>query len=103
MQVDRGNGGTWAGGVSERQRGCDVGEERWVVAIDSTVVRAHQHAAGARHRPPSDVPAEVLAVALAGDLAASVGADGDAAVVSGPVTGGGVESHEFSTGTGYAR
>src|SRR3954451_809593 len=92
--------GTWARVLGELQRGCVLAEGSWVVAIDSTVVRAHQHAAGARHRPPSDVPAEVLAVALAEDLAASVGADGDAAVVSGPVTGGRVESHEFSTFTG---
>src|SRR3954452_3187236 len=39
--------GTWAEVLSELQRGCDVGEERWVVAIDSTVVRAHHHASGA--------------------------------------------------------
>jgi hypothetical protein len=28
------------------------------VGIDSTVVRAHQHASGARHAPPRDLPAE---------------------------------------------
>lgn len=38
--------------------------EEWAVAIDSTVVRAHQHAAGARHAPPKDVPAEALAPLL---------------------------------------
>jgi hypothetical protein len=37
-----------------------VGAE-WAVAIDSTVVRAHQHAAGAHHEPPKDVPAEKIA------------------------------------------
>lgn len=43
----------------------DPGEDaEWAVAIDSTVVRAHQHAAGARHEPPKDVPAEVLAPLL---------------------------------------
>jgi hypothetical protein len=40
------------------------------------VVRAHQHAAGARHQPPADVAAEVVAP-LALD------------------TGGGVESQEI--------
>jgi hypothetical protein len=34
-----------------------------VVAADATVVRAHQHAAGARHAPPADVDPERLAVA----------------------------------------
>jgi hypothetical protein len=29
--------------------------------VDSGVVRAHQHAAGARHLPPADISAEVLA------------------------------------------
>lgn len=47
----------------------------WVVAFDSTVVRAHQHAAGARHQPPQDVPAHVLAVALAEDLTEAVAAE----------------------------
>jgi transposase len=28
----------------------------WAVNIDSTSCRAHQHAAGARHRPPRDFP-----------------------------------------------
>jgi hypothetical protein len=43
-----------------------------VVAIDSTVVRAHHHAAGARHAPPADVPASVLATTLADQVAAAV-------------------------------
>ena len=30
------------------------------VGIDAAVVRAHQHAAGARHQPPADVAAEVV-------------------------------------------
>jgi len=50
--------------LSELQRGSDVGLVSWDVGIDSTVIRAHQHAAGAPHTPPSDVPAERLAVAL---------------------------------------
>jgi transposase len=33
----------------------------WTVGVDAGVVRAHQHAAGARHQPPADVAAEVVA------------------------------------------
>jgi hypothetical protein len=43
--------------------GCDEAEGKArTVAADATVVRAHQHAAGARHAPPKDIPAERLAV-----------------------------------------
>ncbi len=80
--------GTWANVLAELQRGCDVGEDEWVVAIDSTVVRAHHHAAGARHAAPVDVPAEVLAVALAENLANVMPVNQDTAVVPAPVTGG---------------
>lgn len=31
-------------------------EREWAVNIDSSSCRAHQHAAGARHRPPRDFP-----------------------------------------------
>lgn len=31
-------------------------KREWAVNIDSTSCRAHQHAAGARHRPPRDFP-----------------------------------------------
>ena len=31
-----------------------VGEVDWTVSVDSTVARAHQHAAGARRRPGQD-------------------------------------------------
>jgi len=37
----------------------DAGE--WAVAVDGAVIRAHHHSAGARHKPPTDIPAEVLA------------------------------------------
>jgi hypothetical protein len=30
----------------------------WSVGVDSTVIRAHQHAAGARHAPPPHLAAE---------------------------------------------
>lgn len=83
--------GTWARVLEELRRGCDVGEDSWLVAIDSTVVRAHHHAAGARHRPPADVAADVLAVALAGDLATTLPAERVEVGVALPVTGGRVE------------
>lgn len=31
-----------------------VGAVEWEVSVDSSIVRAHQHAAGARHLPPKD-------------------------------------------------
>ena len=83
--------GTWAGVLSGLQRGCDVDEAQWVVAVDSTVIRAHQDAAGARHRPPVDVPAEVLATALERAQAAGPQAGSEVVAGSGGVTGGWVE------------
>ena len=69
--------GTWEQILQTLRSGCDCGQGvEWTVAIDSTVVRAHQHAAGARHEPPTDIPAERLAPAA----------------LSAPVhTGGGIE------------
>jgi transposase len=69
--------GTWEAILDALRAGCDQDERaQWTVAIDSTVVRAHQHAAGARREPPKDVPAERL----------------ETAVLSNPVgTGGGIE------------
>ena len=90
--------GTWAHVLTELQRGCDLDEDRWVVAIDSTVVRAHHHAAGARRQPPSDIPATVLATALAEDLAAAVASTADAAPAG--LTGGRIESHESPSRAG---
>lgn len=83
--------GTWARVLTELQRGCDLDEDQWVVAIDSTVVRAHHHAAGAPHRPPADVPATVLATALAEDLASVVASSNDASAAATGHTGGRVE------------
>jgi len=83
--------GTWAGVLRELQRGCDQDEEQWAVAVDSTVVRAHQHAAGAPHLPPRDVPAHVLATALAEDLAEAVAAEPGTGEEPKVVTGGGAE------------
>jgi len=46
--------------------GCDGARGReWAVAVDATVVRAHQHAAGARREPPADIgPARLAPAAL---------------------------------------
>ena len=49
--------GTWARLLRHVQQHSDaVGEVDWEVSVDSTIVRAHQHAAGARkgggRRPP---------------------------------------------------
>ena len=53
--------GTWEEILAALQTGCDVRDGAdWAAAIDSTVVRAHQHAAGARHDPPKDIPADRL-------------------------------------------
>jgi transposase len=56
--------GTWERLLGELQRGSDTEHESFDVGIDSTVIRGHQHAAGAAHTPPADVHAERLAVAL---------------------------------------
>jgi hypothetical protein len=54
--------GTWEQILSALQAGCDEAEgAAWTVAVDSTIVRAHQHAAGARHAAPKDVYAQRLA------------------------------------------
>jgi transposase len=48
--------GTWEEILAELRRGSDTtatGEE-WTVSVDSSVVRAHQHAAGARRAPAAD-------------------------------------------------
>ncbi len=45
--------GTWEHLLQQVQAAADaVGEIDWDVSVDSTVVRAHQHAAGARTDPP---------------------------------------------------
>ena len=58
--------GTWESVLAGLQTGCDGDDGTdWAAAIDSTVVRAHQHAAGARHDPPKDVdPARVAPAVL---------------------------------------
>jgi transposase len=44
--------GTWAAILDQLRAGCDKPEGTdWTVGADSSVVRAHQHAAGARRQP----------------------------------------------------
>jgi transposase len=57
--------GTWERLLQHVQAEADAGGEiDWDISVDSTIVRAHQHAAGARTDPPTapsskgDVPAE---------------------------------------------
>jgi hypothetical protein len=58
--------GTWTGILEWLRAGCDGGGGlEWTVGMDATVVRAHQHAAGARHAPPRDIPEEKLVPLLA--------------------------------------
>jgi transposase len=49
--------GTWVLVLDRLRAGCDQAEGRdWTVSADSTVVRAHQHAAGARRALASEGP-----------------------------------------------
>ena len=50
--------GTWQKILDRLRAGCDEAEGAdWTLSADSTVVRAHQHAARARH----ELPAELVA------------------------------------------
>jgi len=45
--------GTWERLLQQAQAAADAaGEIDWDISVDSTIVRAHQHAAGARTDPP---------------------------------------------------
>jgi transposase len=60
--------GTWEKVLDALRAGCDRGEgPAWAAAADATVIRAHQHAAGARHAAPKDIPAQRLAPAVLSD------------------------------------
>ena len=61
--------GTWELILDRLQTGCDRADDgsQWTVGVGSSVVRAHQHAAGARHKPPKDIPTERLAPILPPD------------------------------------
>jgi transposase len=51
--------GTWAQILDHLRAGWDEGEgAEWTVGVDSTLVRAHQHAAGARHPAVTEERAE---------------------------------------------
>lgn len=70
--------GTWEALLGELQRGSDSDVDSWDVGVDSTVVRAHQDAAGAPLMAPSDVGVDRLAVALddvEGAISMAVGED----------------------------
>jgi hypothetical protein len=57
--------GRWEAILDRLRAGCDGDQSgEWAAGVDSAVVRAHQHAAGARHEPPEDIPAERLAPLL---------------------------------------
>jgi len=57
--------GTWRLVLSELRVDCDEPDDgEWAVAVDGTVIRAHHHSAGARHKPPKDIPAAVLAATV---------------------------------------
>jgi transposase len=50
--------GTWEQILDGLRAGCDEAEgSNWTVSADSTVARAHQHAAGARRARAADDPA----------------------------------------------
>ena len=58
--------GTWTSVLdalragADHERGALDAGAAWAVSVDSTVVRAHADAAGARHAPPRDVAAGLL-------------------------------------------
>lgn len=58
--------GTWEDILDRLRAGTDEAEgQAWTAAVDSAVVRAHQHAAGARHAAPKDIdPARLAPVVL---------------------------------------
>jgi transposase len=48
--------GTWEQVLDALRAGCDEAEGKgWTLSADSTVVRAHQHAAGARRALPAEL------------------------------------------------
>jgi transposase len=48
--------GMWEKILDRLRAGCDEAEGAdWTLSADSTVVRAHQHAAGARHALPAEL------------------------------------------------
>lgn len=75
--------GTWAQVLAAVQARADArGELDWVVAADSSMVRVHQHGAAARR--------------YGGNAATAPGLAPDTAALTGPDTGGSVESQQIS-------
>jgi len=69
--------GTWEEILSGLRAGCDLEDDApWVLGVDGTVIRAHHHAAGARHEPPKDVPVERLASTQLEDVVSTRGHTG---------------------------
>lgn len=68
---------------------------QWTAGADSSTVRAHQHAAGARHAPPKDIPEHKLTPLLAAPAETSVETSVEPPTESTGDTGGWVESQEF--------
>jgi transposase len=57
--------GTWEMILDGLRAGCgEAAGQEWTVAVDATVVRAHQHAGGARRQPPADIDPARLAPAV---------------------------------------
>jgi len=76
--------GTWRSVLDELRVDCDtVDGGQWCLSVDGTVIHAHHHSAGARHEPPKDIAAEVLAPTVL-----------DNALRQSKHTGGCVELHE---------
>ncbi|GGN64783.1 hypothetical protein GCM10011579_034610 [Streptomyces albiflavescens] len=62
--------GTWEYLLQQIQAVADAaGQIDWEISVDSTAVRAHQHAAGARTMPPSPVLKGDACSELAGEAA----------------------------------
>ncbi|GGS41083.1 hypothetical protein GCM10010270_08620 [Streptomyces violaceus] len=61
--------GTWEGVFTALVAQADADEDlAWAVSVDSTIVRAHQHAAGARKKGPRLVSRKTMpSVALVAD------------------------------------
>ena len=87
--------GTWDRLLADAQTKSDpVGEVEWLVSVDSTIARAHQHVAGARRRPSKEDVKKGLASRGRGDRAKPRRADDQAALGlrrQGPAAVGGLD------------
>jgi len=77
--------GTWEYLLQQIQAAADAdGEVDWDISVDSTTVRAYQHAAGARIAPPAPVPKGDAGSELTGEAARLSSCDRLAEVVQAP-------------------